>query len=427
MSTLIDDDFQSYTVGANPPYGNLYQYSGVSTIATTIPGIFGDTKEVTMPSGQDLLFPVPFSSLSNLLPVYNQFSVYMGLYIQTNNQSSAGALVEFNCNSSPYAGNQVACINVYNDGTVGVASGPGAIPYKISDYAFKQGGWHMVRVDILFSTSGSVVNVNVQVYVDGALWLTYNGPTIVPVASLAGLYVNNVIFGGVGGGSFLGRLTMYDTIQASNFWPHPGTPIAQITQGVIELILSAASPDIVAACPVVNTGVVGVPLSLQLLVTDTTGTPPDTWVNTTGAFPTGMTLNATTGLISGTPTVGGTFNWTVTVTNFQGDTSDPISCTTTINIAITCPPATTANIFEPYSSNSGISGQTNPVTWSITSGSLPTGLTLNTSTGNIQGTPTALGAFTFNLHVVDTNGATGDNQCTITVVAVRPARLCTTL
>jgi hypothetical protein len=140
-----------------------------------------------------------------------------------------------------------------------------------------------------------------------------------------------------------------------------------------------------------------------------------------------MTLDTATGIISGTPTAAGTFDWTVTVTDLQGNVSDPVSCETIIAIAITCPPAASANIFAAYSSNSGISGQTNPVTWSITSGSLPTGLTLNTSTGNIHGTPTATGTFTFTLHVVDADGNTGSQVCSITINAVRPPRYCTTL
>lgn len=56
-----------------------------------------------------------------------------------------------------------------------------------------------------------------------------------------------------------------------------------------------------------------------------------------------------------------------------------------------------------------------PLTFSITSGAIPTGLTLDTSTGEIHGTPTALGTFNFNLHMVDARGLAADYPGSIVV------------
>src|SRR5665213_105603 len=392
MALLLDEDFQSYTVGQGPPYGTLlWPYSGSPSVANSIVGVFGDAKELSM-SGADVLFPVTFLSLSHTLPAFSQFSVFHTLFVQANNSSSAGTLISFNWNDNPFGGVSVAAIQVLPDGTVGISNDIASIiPNAVSDLAIKQNGWYQFRTDIVFSNIGSVCYIDCQVYVNGVLWVTYNGPQTVNFAAITKPYINNVVFGGAGGGSFIGRLAVYDTIQASGFYPHPGTPEARITQGVIELILSATTADIVAACPVTNTGTVGTAFSAQLQVTDATGTPPNVWALTAGAFPDGLTLDTTTGIISGTPTLAGVFNWTVTVTDFQGDVSDPIDCTTTIAIAVTCPPAAETTIYSPYSSNSGISGQTGSVTWSISAGALPTGLSLNTSTGNIHGASTALG------------------------------------
>jgi hypothetical protein len=55
----------------------------------------------------------------------------------------------------------------------------------------------------------------------------------------------------------------------------------------------------------------------------------------------------------------------------------------------------------PYSTNLTASGGTTPYTWSIISGSLPPGLTLNTNSGAITGTPTSTGIFSFTVQVSD--------------------------
>ncbi len=57
------------------------------------------------------------------------------------------------------------------------------------------------------------------------------------------------------------------------------------------------------------------------------GTTPVTWSVTAGALPPGMTLDASSGVYSGTPTAGGSFNFTVTATNSAGTDADPYTHT----------------------------------------------------------------------------------------------------
>ncbi len=64
----------------------------------------------------------------------------------------------------------------------------------------------------------------------------------------------------------------------------------------------------------------------------------------------------------------------------------------------------------PYSSFVTVVGGVPPYTFTLLSGSLPTGLSLNASTGEISGTPSATGPFTFVIRVTDDNGDHADTS-----------------
>ena len=63
----------------------------------------------------------------------------------------------------------------------------------------------------------------------------------------------------------------------------------------------------------------------------------------------------------------------------------------------------TGTINQPYSQTLQVSGGTAPFTWTITAGSLPSGLALGSSTGTVSGTPTSTGLFNFTAQVTDAN------------------------
>jgi Putative Ig domain len=135
------------------------------------------------------------------------------------------------------------------------------------------------------------------------------------------------------------------------------------------------------------------------------GTPPYTWSVSAGALPAGLTLNASTGAITGAPTAAGISNFTVKAT----DSSTPTKQTATANLSITVNAALTitttalpgGSVGTAYSTTLAASGGVTPYTWSITSGSLPAGLSLNSTTGIISGTPTATGSATFTVKHLD--------------------------
>jgi hypothetical protein len=75
-----------------------------------------------------------------------------------------------------------------------------------------------------------------------------------------------------------------------------------------------------------------------------------------------------------------------------------------VTITTTAMPEGTVNI--TYSATLAASGGATPYTWSIANGALPPGLTLNTNTGVITGTPAIAGNFNFTIQVNDTNNPT---------------------
>ncbi len=165
-------------------------------------------------------------------------------------------------------------------------------------------------------------------------------------------------------------------------------------------------------------------------VAGTGGTTPYAWSVTTGILPSGLTLNASTGVISGTVGAGAVSEtFTVTLTDANGVTATK-SLTITVNAApsittTTLPAATQTQ--TTYSQTLAVSGGTSAFTWSVSAGTLPTGLTLNASTGVISGTVGASATSqTFTVKVVDANGVSATKSLTITVNAkpsITPATL----
>ena len=71
--------------------------------------------------------------------------------------------------------------------------------------------------------------------------------------------------------------------------------------------------------------------------------------------------------------------------------------------------------FKTFTSTYGYSVGTAPYTWSVVSGQLPPGLSLNSSTGEVTGTPTTAGVYAFGVKVVDANAVRASNDMSITI------------
>ena len=151
-----------------------------------------------------------------------------------------------------------------------------------------------------------------------------------------------------------------------------------------------------------------------------TGSTPITWTIDSGSLPAGLSLNAGTGVISGTPTTAGTSNFTVKAANGTSP-DDTQALSIVIAAAPVAPTITTATLPNgqegtAYSQTLAAAGDT-PITWSIDSGSLPAGLSLNAGTGVISGTPTTAGTSDFTVKAANGTSPDDTQALSITIAA----------
>ncbi|HMV81641.1 MAG TPA: putative Ig domain-containing protein [Blastocatellia bacterium] len=184
------------------------------------------------------------------------------------------------------------------------------------------------------------------------------------------------------------------------------------------------------SCPIITISPASLPAgtvnaAYSQAITTTGGTGAATFTLQSGALPTGMTLSSG-GVLSGTTTQTGTFNFTVRA-------QDPAGCpvfrtyTLTINCqTITVNPTELPNptVSVAYNQTLTTTGAIGAVSFSLISGSLPTGLTLSAG-GVISGTTTSSATFTFTARVIDANGCIGSRVYTLTpgctAILVRPS------
>jgi hypothetical protein len=131
-----------------------------------------------------------------------------------------------------------------------------------------------------------------------------------------------------------------------------------------------------------------------------------------GALPPGLVLSAS-GLLSGTPVAGGTFPFTVILSDGQTTTSASFSVTIASSVAIATGSLPPAAVGRAYSAALGATGGAAPYSW-FSSGNLPPGVALDLG-GTLAGTPTASGTFAFSVTVRDSSGAVATRVFTITV------------
>jgi hypothetical protein len=194
------------------------------------------------------------------------------------------------------------------------------------------------------------------------------------------------------------RVTDADGVTAANTFPLKVVPLLQTT--------------------FLSSGTIGIAYSQTLRVLG--GAGPYTAAVTAGQLPAGIALNPTTLLVSGTPAENGNLSWVTTFTDagsvtlrvsinlFISGGASNSNINTNANLGFTTTGSSYSN-----SLNACCAGAFN---WTLTSGTLPPGVTLSAG-GLLSGTSTLSGTYTFLLKATDTGNATNtaSRQFTLTV------------
>lgn len=211
------------------------------------------------------------------------------------------------------------------------------------------------------------------------------------------------------GGTISGTPTVAGTSSFVVSITDSSVPTAQTATQSLSINITTSISALQVSTSFLPNDEVGSPYLISLYASG--GTPGYTWSISSGTLPVGLSLNSSAGTISGTPTVVGTSNFTVQVR----DSTTPTAQTATKPLSLTvlsAPLVITTFALPgdqqgiPYAAMFGASGGTVPYTWSISSGALPLGLTLNPSTGAISGNPSTSGTSTFNVTVTDSTTPT---------------------
>lgn len=147
------------------------------------------------------------------------------------------------------------------------------------------------------------------------------------------------------------------------------------------------------------------------------GTAPFTYSIPSGSLPPGISLNASTGALAGTPASAGVFGFVARITDVNGAFSE-----SQLRISVEMPPLTLNQTALPegrvgsaYPGAVTATGGTPPYSFTLSGGALPPGITL-LSSGALQGVPTQAGQFVFQATVNDSAQASAFGWLTLNVL-----------
>ena len=188
--------------------------------------------------------------------------------------------------------------------------------------------------------------------------------------------------------------------------------IVSFGEGKIYVVLPVASSALAIGASSLPEAEVGVPYSAGLNISG--GVLPYTVVISRGAIPGG--LNVDSGGISGTPTETGKASFTAQVTDQQGvSASAKLKIKVRKALSLSTEALKTGSASRAYRLRLKAKGGVKPYSWSLLSGALPAGLSLDSAGGLISGTPSGSGSAAIVIEVTDPLGGSAQKSFTLTV------------
>jgi large repetitive protein len=205
-------------------------------------------------------------------------------------------------------------------------------------------------------------------------------------------------------GSWSFWLELSDEDPPSEPWCFPRKSERRFTVDIVAgfVVTTASAPP----------GTVGTPYSLPLKAE---GGGTGTWSVASGQLPPGLTLNSSTGMLAGTPTAAGAYQFRVRVSDDSRSASKQFTVLVRQPLAVQAPTVPAAEVgVRMVAVRLGSTGGFGAKAWRL-EGSLPRGLTFDAANGAITGTPAVAGSFPVSAVVGDSEGRSAVTDLTIVV------------
>ncbi len=178
---------------------------------------------------------------------------------------------------------------------------------------------------------------------------------------------------------------------------------------------TVSAPTIITASPLPE-ATLGTFYTQSLVVSG--GKSPYSFSILSGVLPPGLMLDTSSGVISGTPSQSGNFTFVVgVIDSLEGSSNKSFVLRVSQAISITTSELPVGTVGEPYPGTEiVVSGGAAPYLFTSL-GNFPPGLSLNSETGVIGGTPTQSGVFAFSVLVFDSNERSARRDFTISIGA----------